>query len=370
MSTFEGFDSAMAGFVRMIGPTRVIFGTGSVADVPAEVDLLGSSRVLLVAGGSQARQADTLSARLGARLAGRFTEIAMHVPVEIARRAAEAARASRADLVLCLGGGSATGAAKAIALETGLPILAVPTTYAGSEMTSIWGLTENGHKRTGRDARAQPVVVVYDPELTVGLPADVSAASAMNGLAHLVEGLYSPDSTAQTNDMAEEGVRALALALPLIVADPTGLDARVIALYGAWLAGSVLGSVRMGIHHKICHVLGGSFDLPHSGVHSAVLPYVMAFNADDAPVAMSTMRRALVASGLPDVDAPTGVWNLGRALGAPGDLASLGMLATQIRPAVLEVMASPAANPRSLREADVEQLLRDALAGATPRAYS
>jgi len=203
------FAAVAAGFVHESAPMRVVFGAGSLAAVPDEVERLGARRALIVAGGPEAAYADAVAAALGQAVAGRFADVAMHVPVEVARAAADSARAADADLVISVGGGSSTGAAKAIALETGLPILAVPTTYAGSEMTPIWGMTADGVKTVGRDRRVQPVTVVYDPELTVSLPATLSAESGMNAMAHLIEGLYAPGASPITTLVAEEGVRGI-----------------------------------------------------------------------------------------------------------------------------------------------------------------
>ena len=353
-------------FLHEAPPTRVVFAPGSLTCVPQEVDRLGAERVLLVSGGPEAAHAERLIVDLGSRLAGRFTEVVMHVPVEVAGRAVEAARGCDADLVIALGGGSSTGVAKAIAKETGLRILAVPTTYAGSEMTSIWGLTEAARKTTGRDPRVLPVSVVYDPELTLTLPADISAASGMNAMAHLVEGLYAPGVSPVSRLLAAEGVRALASSLPAVVRVPGDLGARSEALYGAWLAGWTLGTTGMGIHHKVCHVLGGAFDLPHSGVHSAVLPYATAYNAQAAPVAMALIEQALLAAGRPAAPAATGLWDLTREIGAPTSLASVGFPADAIEEVADLIVAATVTNPRLPTGADVRALLAAATTGERP----
>lgn len=361
-------DPIVTGFVHESAPMRVVFGPGSLAKVPAEVDRLGATRVLLVAGGPESVYADRLADDLGSRLAGRFTDVAMHVPVEVAHAAADSARESGADVVVCVGGGSSTGAAKAIALETDLPILAVPTTYAGSEMTPIWGLTENGVKKVGRDPRVQPIVVVYDAELTLSLPATLSAESGMNAMAHLVEGLYAPGASPITTLVAEEGVRALAESLPRVVADPSDIDARSAALYGAWLAGWTLGVAGMGVHHKICHVVGGNYNLPHAGVHSVVLPYAVAYNLDHAAEPLARAQRALTAAGIDAPDPATGLWQLERAIGTPGSLADIGLAHDQIPTAAAAVAAAGMVNPRPVDQGAIEQLLRDAWEGTAPRA--
>jgi len=349
----------MDGFVHDVPASRVLFGAGSRRQVPGEVDRLGRRRVLLVAGARQREHADELATALGPKVAGRVHEVAPHVPAPDAARTAAMAHELAADLLVCIGGGSATGLAKAVALRTGLPILAVATTYAGSEASPIWGVTEHGRKVTGRDRAALPVVAVYDPELTLSLPPDVSAASGMNALAHLVEGLYAPDASPVTLLLAEEGVRALVDALPRVVAAPADPAARADALYGAWLAGSVLGTVTMGLHHKVCHVLGGTYDLPHAGTHSAVLPFVAAFNARSAPDAMARLRRALGTAAEP----ARGLHELAAGIGAPTSLAAVGFDAERIDEAARLVAAQRPVNPRDVDEPAVRELLRAAHAG-------
>jgi maleylacetate reductase len=292
----------------------------------------------------------------------------MHVPKPIAERASAEARDAGVDLLIALGGGSSTGMAKAIALETGLPILAIPTTYAGSEMTSIWGITENNRKVTGRDPKVLPTTVIYDPELTLTLPVDLSAASGMNALAHLVEGLYAPGVSPISVLQAEDGVRALAFALPKVVGDPDDLVGRGEALYGAWLAGWTLGTTGMGVHHKICHVLGGAYNLPHAPMHSAVLSYATAFNEDHAPHAMAALRRALAAGGLTAESAATGVWELATSIGAPTSLRDVGFDIGNLDEAARLVVAGQPTNPRPVTLDGVRALLLAAYEGTRPRA--
>jgi maleylacetate reductase len=354
----------MESFVHDVAASRVVFGAGSLARVPAEVERLGARRVLVMAaddGTGAAR--DAVLAGLGERVAGRWSEVVMHVPVDVADRAAAAADACAADLLLCLGGGSATGLAKALALRAGRPILAVPTTYAGSEMTAIWGQTEGARKTTGRDPRVLPRVVVYDPDLTLTLPAPVAAASGMNALAHAFEGLYAADASPVTTLMAEESIRALAAALPRVVAAPADRAARATALYGAWLAGSVLGTAGMGVHHKVCHVLGGTWDLPHAGVHSAVLPYAAQFNAEAAPEALARTERALRAA---PGDGAGALWDLAASLSAPTSLAAVGFPPGAVAEAAALVAATNPPNPRPVDPPGVAGLLRNALSGRRP----
>jgi maleylacetate reductase len=350
-------------FVYDVPASRAVFGIGRIRQVPDEVDRLGGERVLLIAGGRQKKPADELATALGPRMVDRIGEVVMHVPAALATAVSERTEQSRADLLVCLGGGSAIGLAKAVALRTRLPILAVPTTYAGSEMTPIWGLTDGGRKTTGRDRTVLPATVVYDPALTTSLPADISAASGMNALAHLIEGLYAPDASPGTAVLAEEGIRVLADALPRVVVAPGDLDARTDALYGAWLAGWVVGTAAMGLHHKICHVLGGAYDLPHAGTHSAVLPYVTAYNAPAAPAAMARAARALGAQ-----DPARALWELAKRIGAPTSLAQAGFDPGRIQEAARLVVESPPVNPRPIDEAAIQELLRGAHAGLIPGA--
>jgi alcohol dehydrogenase class IV len=274
---------------------------------------------------------------------------------------------------VAIGGGSTTGLGKAIALESSLPIVAIPTTYAGSEMTSIWGITEAGIKKTGRDARVLPRTVLYDPLLTLTLPVAMSITSAMNAIAHAAEGLYAHDGNPVIALMAEEAIRASAAAMSGLICDPHDLAARSDALYGAWLAGSVLGSVAMGLHHKLCHTLGGSYNLPHAEVHTVVLPHALAYNADVAAAAMARIARALRSAGEPDVgdrpvDAAVALQALARRAGALTTLASIGMPDNGLDRVADLAVQTPYPNPRPLERAALRALLQRAQDGATPQA--
>ena len=342
---------------------RVVFGVGALGRVGSERRALGR-RALLIAGPHQDRAAYEVSARLGVDLVGRLRDVTEHVPVDLARDAIARARELRVGVLLSLGGGSATGLAKAVALETALPILAVPTTYAGSEMTPIWGLTDREGKTTGRDPRVLPRTVIYDPALTTSLPADVTAASGMNALAHAVEASYAPDATELLSAAADEALRALATALPAAVARPADLHARSQALYGAWLAGWALGSTTMGLHHKLAHVLGGTYRLPHAGVHSALLPQVAAFNAPAAPEVFSRLAEAL---GVSDADrVGPALFDLATRLGAPTSLAALGLGEDAIGEVAATVAAADVDNPRPVTEPELVRLLQNAYAGTHP----
>ncbi|SFE32489.1 maleylacetate reductase [Blastococcus tunisiensis] len=337
-------------------PTRVLFGTGRRAEVAAEVARLGRS-ALLVTGRSQAAFVAELEQALGGGHAGTLDGAVEHVPVPLAERARAVARETGADVLVAVGGGSSVGLAKAIALTGGQPVVAVPTTYSGSEMTPIWGTSEGGRKTTGRDERVRPRVVLYDPELTLDLPAATSAASGMNAVAHCVEALWLAPANPLVGALAEEGLRELAAALPVLRRSPRDVAVRGGALRGAWLAGTVLAAAGTGLHHKICHVLGG-LGLPHAQVHAAVLPAVTAFLADAAPGAVARIRRSLGVA-----DAAEGLWQLAADAGAPTSLADLGLAPEQVDEAAdLVAQAGPAA-PRRVTADDVRSILGTALAG-------
>jgi maleylacetate reductase len=342
-------------------PGRVVFGAGRRDRLADELARLGATRALVLSTPGQRGLADWAAEQLGDRAIGIYAGAVLHVPIETAAAArAEAARLG-ADSCVAIGGGSTIGLAKAIALELGLPIVAVPTTYAGSEMTPIWGLTEGGMKRTGRDSRVLPRCVIYDPELTVGLPSHVSGPSGINALAHCVEALYAPDASPIVALIAEEGIRALAGSLPAVVDTPGDIDARARALYGAWLAGTSLGGAAMGLHHKLCHTLGGSFNLPHAEVHTVILPHAAAYNAAAAPAAMARVARALGAEA-----APGAIFDLAAALGAPTDLRAVGMREEDLDIAAELATRSPYPNPAPVTRDGVRRLLDDAFYGRRP----
>lgn len=352
----------MREFIHQAHPSRVVFGAGALSHLEREVEWLGARRALVLSTPGQAAQARMLAERLGPRAAGVFAQALVHVPLETVRAARETAHRLQADCVVAFGGGSAIGLGKAIALDSCVPILAIPTTYAGSEMTPIYGITEAGTKKTGRDLRVLPRGVLYDPELSVGLPVALSIASGINAIAHAAEGLYAQDRNPVVCLMAEEGIRVLAQALPAIRRRGDDVDARSDALCGAWLCGSVLGHAGMALHHKLCHVLGGSFGLPHAEVHSAVLPHAIAFNAAAAPDAVARIGRALGVAGRGS--AAAALFDLAHDNGAPVALRAIGMRAQDLDRAADAALASPYWNPRPLGAAQ-----RDALRALLQRAY-
>ena len=316
---------------------------------------------MVVAGEGEADIADAVSAGLPVVL--RHREVVMHVPADVAERARSAAAAHDVDAVVSVGGGSTTGLAKAVALTTGLPIVAVPTTYAGSEATNVWGLTEGGRKTTGVDDRVLPRVVVYDADLLLSLPAGLSVASGLNALAHCVDSLWAPRADPINAALALEGVRGLTGGLPDVARDPRDLDGRERTLYGAYLAAVAFASAGSGLHHKICHVLGGMFDLPHAQTHAVVLPHVLAFNAPFAPEVERRLAAAFGASS-----ATAGLARLRRELDAPTALCDLGMPEDGVGAAAGAVLASvPAGNPAPVTRENLEDLLHHAWQGEEPR---
>ena len=348
-------------FIYQSRPGRVVFGAGSLQHLEREVLALGAERALVLCTPEQRQTAEAIASRLGERSAGLFDRAVMHVPIEVAREAQALARSRQADCAIALGGGSTIGLGKAIALDSGLPILAIPTTYAGSEMTPIYGLTEAGVKRTGTDLRVLPRTVIYDPELTLTLPLAMSLTSGINALAHAAEGLYASDANPVTSLMAEEAISAFAKGLPALRADADDIQARGLALYGTWLAGTVLGTVGMALHHKLCHTLGGSFNLPHAQTHSIVLPHALAYNAQSAPLAMERIARALGAS-----DAARGVYELARTNGAPVALRDIGMVESDLDRAAEVASSNPYWNPRPIDRVAIRALLQNAFEGRPP----
>ncbi|MBK5333377.1 MAG: maleylacetate reductase [Ilumatobacteraceae bacterium] len=349
-------------------PARIVFGAGRLSEVGAEVERLGGRRVMLISDGAAREPASAITGQLGSHLAVAWNEVAQHVPVDLAERARTAATEASIDCIVCVGGGSSTGLAKALALSHAVPIIAVPTTYAGSEQTAIYGLTGGRRKETGKNAIVQPKTVVYDPELTVGLPAFITGPSAFNALAHSVEALYAPGNNPVTSALALEGVRAIHDSLPTVMATPDDVEARGTLLYGAYLSGVALGSTSTGLHHKLCHVLGGRFNLVHADAHSVILPHAIAFNAPALPAEMARLAAAL---GVPGSDPAAALWDLAKASNVPTRLADLkgddGLLRREDLPGAAHVAAEEITeNPRPVTEADLLALLERAYEGARP----
>lgn len=345
-------------------PVRVVFGAGKLQSLGEEIERLGARRALILTTPEQCGLGEQVAALLGERAAAVYPRAVMHVPIEVARAARDEAARLQADCCVAIGGGSTIGLGKAIAMDSGLPILAIPTTYAGSEMTPIYGLTEDRLKKTGRDIRVLPKTVIYDPLLSVSLPVAISACSGMNAMAHAVEAMYAQDANPIVSLIAEESIRALAEALPAVVDAPNDESARGQALYGAWLAGICLGSVGMAIHHKLCHTLGGTFNLPHAQAHAVVLPHAAHYNHQAAVEPLRRVARAL--GGREAEEVGPLLFTLNRRLGIPASLAELGLPAEGPAETSRIACANPYYNPRPFQQAAIQALLERAWRGEAP----
>jgi maleylacetate reductase len=358
----------MEGFTVESRPQRVVFGAGSAQSVPEQADLLGASRVLVVSGGSSNPLGDQIAGLLGGRAVARLTEVRQHVPEPLALAAREVAARHRIDAIVAVGGGSAVGLGKAVAVTTGAPIVAVPTTYAGSERTDVWGMTTGGHKKTARDVAALPRVVLYDPVAASSLPPRATAATGFNAIAHAVEGCYGPLAGALTRLHAIEGIRVLAAALPRCTAKPADPDARGEAFYGAYLAGLAFAVTGSALHHKLCHILGGTHRLVHGDLNAVLLPHVLAFNAPAVPGLAPMIAAALAeATGVAEPDPALALRRLSRHLCLPTTLAELGVPAQALDEAAeLAAEEVRTVNPRPASPGQIRELLADAHAGREP----
>lgn len=341
--------------------TRVVFGHGTLAQVPDEVARLGHSRALVLSTPQQEAQAQALATALGNRAAGIFAGAVMHTPVEVTEAAITAYRATGADCVVSLGGGSTTGLGKAIALRTGADQVVIPTTYAGSEMTDILGETASGEKTTRRDPAIRPEVVVYDVDLTLTLPVGLTVTSALNAIAHAMEGFYAPDRHPVTEALSRDAMLAFRRSLPVLMTDPQDRTARADALYAAWGCSLTLGHVTMALHHKLAHVLGGSFGLPHAETHAVLLPHTTAFNEDAVGGLLSPIAQAFGKAR-----AGAGLWQFAKDLGAPMRLSDLGMTGADLDRAAEIALRNPYANPRPIDHDGIRHLLQDAFDGRCP----
>lgn len=346
---------------------RVVFGVGTGRSALAdEVERLGATRIMLVAGAFELPVAERIT--VGLPVVATFSDVVQHVPVAVAEAARELAAIVAADVVVSVGGGSTTGTAKAIAMTQRLPIIAVPTTYAGSEATDVWGLTEGERKMNGSDSSVVPRSIIYDAELTVSLPPSLTVNSGLNALAHCVDALWGPTASIPATALATEGIRLLARALPDVLADGSDLEARTGAQAATYVSAAAFAAAGSGLHHKICHVLGGTYGLEHSAMHAVVLPHVIGFNAPAAPEAADRIAASLAAAGFGDgADALSALLELYSVLGAPTSLGHLGLRSDDVaQAAALAMEKVPASNPRPVALADLEALLGRAQAGDAP----
>ncbi|WP_439629338.1 maleylacetate reductase [Shinella sp.] len=347
-------------FVYSTSPSHIVFGAGKLDTVGDWLDRIGCRRALVLSTPHQKADAERLAETLGSRAVGVFAGAVMHTPVDVTETAMDVVRQTGADCVVSLGGGSTTGLGKAIAYRTDLPQIVIPTTYAGSEVTPILGQTEAGRKTTVRAVSILPEVVIYDPALTLGLPVGMSVTSGLNAMAHAVEALYAEDRNPVSSLMAIEGLSAFRRSLPQLVAEPRDAEARAEALYGAWLCGTVLGTVGMALHHKICHTLGGTFDTPHADTHAIMLPHTAAFNAVAVPDLLAPVANMFGGS------VGGGLWDFAKAAGAPLALKDLGLSEADLDRAAEIATQSPYRNPRTIDRPSIRALLQDAWEGRRP----
>ncbi len=341
--------------------TRVVFGHGTLAQVPDEVARLGRSRALVLSTPQQEDQAQSIADALGPRAAGVFAGATMHTPVAATDRAVAAYLAAGADCVVSVGGGSTTGLGKAIATRTGADQVVVPTTYAGSEMTDILGETAAGEKTTRRDASIRPEVVIYDVDLTLTLPVGLTVASALNAIAHAMEGFYAPDRHPITEALSRDAMAAFARAIPALMKKPQDASARADALYAAWGCSTTLGHVTMALHHKLAHVLGGSFGLPHAETHAVLLPHTTAYNEGAVNGLLDPIKAAFG-----QASAAKGLWLFAKSVDAPLRLSDLGMTAADLDRAADIAARNPYANPAPITRTGIRQLLQHAFDGHCP----
>jgi maleylacetate reductase len=351
----------MQPFVYTALAARVVFGSGTLTHLGRELDALGGSRALVLSTPFQKPLANDIAHQLGAHSVGVFAEAEMHTPIEVTERAVRQVASLRVDCVVSVGGGSTTGLGKAIALRTDLPQIVIPTTYAGSEATSILGETEAGRKTTQRNRKVLPEVIIYDVDLTLTLPVPLSVTSGINAFAHAAEALYAADANPVTSMLAKQGMEAIVRALPRIFTTPNDVAARTDALFGAWACGVCLGSVDMALHHKLCHTLGGAFDLPHAETHTVLLPHTLSYNRIAAKDALGG-----IASALNVDDAPRGLFDLIARLKAPKSLQEIGMPRDGLDHASDLAASSPYPNPEPVTRAGIRALLERAFHGVLP----
>ncbi|KAK2822988.1 hypothetical protein FQN49_007580 [Arthroderma sp. PD_2] len=355
----------MEQFEYNASPAHVRFGTGTIKHLPEEIARLGVKAPLLLSTPRQESLVDDVKSMLQEKVVGVFNGAMMHVPTNVIEKALAYAEEQDADSVVSIGGGSVIGLGKAISFRTGLPHICIPTTYSGSEMTPILGETHNGVKNTKTDPKILPTTVIYDVNLTMSLPASLSATSGVNAIAHAVEALYARNRNPIVKLLAREGIKSLSTALPEIVTNPQSESARSTALYGAWLCGLCLGSVGMALHHKLCHALGGSFNLSHAETHTAVLPHAIAYNSPNIPESMATLAEVLPGS---EGDAIRGLNVLLGKLQVKRGAKEFGMKEEDIDQAAEIAVKNAYWNPREIQKEPVRELIRRVWAGEEARA--
>ncbi|MEM9106225.1 MAG: maleylacetate reductase [Pseudomonadota bacterium] len=344
-----------------ISNQKVRFGAGIRHNVSEELDALGCSRALLLSTPQQSGAVLDLASALNGHVAGVYSRAAMHTPVDVTEDALRHVRDVGADCLVAVGGGSTTGLGKALALRTDLPQIVIPTTYAGSEATPILGQTEDGVKTTLTDKRVLPEVILYDPELVVTLPIGLTVTSGLNAMAHAAEALYADNRTDEITQFATEGLRTFARALPEVVKAPEDLASREETLRGAYACGAVLGGAKMALHHKLCHTLGGSFDMPHAETHAIVLPHSIHYNEQAVGELLAPVCEIFGTSA-----AGIGLWEFAKSLDAPLALRDLGLTESDLDSATDIALSKPYWNPREITADGIRALLQNAWSGEAP----
>ena len=345
-------------------PWNIVFANGAIRRLPEEMTKLGLKRALVLSTPEQTAHAELVGELLGDHAVGQFSQAKMHVPLDTVDAAMQQVQACDADCSVAVGGGSTTGLGKALALKIGLPNIVIPTTYAGSEMTNVWGMTEDGTKQTGRDNIVVPTLTIYDPELTLGLPAAISGPSGINAMAQAVVNVTAAKPNPIITALALDGIRALARSLPKIIETPEDLNARGDALYGACLCGGALGLGVTGLHHRLCHTLGGAYNTSHADTHAIILAHTVAFNEPAVPDATKS-----VADALGHHDAAQAIHSLLNDVSSKTKLQDLGIREADLDRITELTLAKEIAGPREVDAASVRQILSDAYHGVAPRRF-
>ncbi|KAK4705463.1 maleylacetate reductase, partial [Phenoliferia sp. Uapishka_3] len=358
----------MQPFIYNALPARVIFGWGTSSQAAAEVRALGCSKVLVLTTPQQVASGEAVKATLGELGAGIYSNATMHTPMSVTLDAMAMVEKLGVDCVIAVGGGSTIGLGKAIALKSDGRIkqIVIPTTYAGSEATPIIGQSEtdaNGQtlKTTQKTTKVLPQVIIYDIDLSMTLPAQMTVTSGLNSIAHAVEALYAPEANPIHSSLAEQGITSIARSIPAIIKNSQDKDARSDALFGAWCGGTVLGAVGMSLHHKLCHTLGGSFGMPHAETHTVILPHAVAYNEPYAKVAIGRVAKALGVE-----NAAQGLFDLAKDNGAPYSLQALGFKEEDLEKAADIAAKAPYPNPAPLDKEKLLKLLTNAYHGTRP----
>lgn len=352
---------ATPGGVYNATPSSIIFGAGTLSRVAEAVEAHGARRAVVVSTPGRQGLAQRVVSLLGDRCCGIIPEAVSQVPIELARRGRKLAAEMEADCIVSVGGGASVGLGKGIGLEYAKPIVAIPTTYSGSEMTGFCGITIDGVKRMHKSLDMLASTVIYDPELSVGLPLDVSMASAMNALAHCVDSVYVSTISPIILSAAHEGAAVLMHAMPRVAANPSDIAARTDLLYGAYLAGAALTG-GFAYQHGVAHTLGGSFGIAHGLSHALVLPHVASYNMRHAPGQLGRLARSM---GVPAIG--PAIFDILKTVGLPTSLAEVGFRESDIeRAAAITVETDNGLNPGPVSIDDVRALLKDALEGRRP----